>query len=80
MPRVLLRAEDAPNDGVKRLREVLRRISATIVGRKIDRSPATVRRWARAKRTPDAASRDLMEQNLGIPSGAWEWKRKGEAD
>lgn len=80
MPRVLRRAEDAPNDGVKRLREVLRRLSATIVARRIDRTAATVRRWASATRTPDPDSRDKMEQNLGIPSGAWEWKRKVEAD
>lgn len=72
MARSILRAKDAPNDGVRRLREMLRWQSAAQLARKIGCDATAVRRWARALRTPTPEWRVILQTALGIPLEAWE--------
>ncbi|MDX6479495.1 MAG: hypothetical protein QOG85_5 [Gaiellaceae bacterium] len=72
MPREILRAIEAPNDGVRRLRELLRFQSAAQLALRIGSDPTAVRRWAHAKRTPTPQWRQQMETVLKIPVYAWE--------
>ena len=72
MARTLLRAREAPNDGIRRLREQLRYQSAAQLATRIGCDATAIRRWARAIRTPGPEWRDRMREVLGIPIDAWE--------
>lgn len=72
MARKLLRAIDASNEGVRRLRELLRTRSAATLARKLACDSTAIRRWAREDRMPTAEWREALERELGIPRGAWE--------
>lgn len=72
MARKILRAKDAPNDGVRRLRELLRYQSAAQLAERLGCDHTAVRRWSRAARTPEPTWRDRMFDVLGIPVEAWE--------
>jgi ribosome-binding protein aMBF1 (putative translation factor) len=72
MARKILRARDAPNDGVRRLRELVRFQSAAQLAKKLGCDSTAVRRWARATRTPEPEWRDIMRKQLGIPLASWE--------
>lgn len=72
MPRIILRARDATNDGVRRLREQLRFQSAAQIARRLASDATAVRRWARGARTPGPEWRSRMREVLGIPVEAWE--------
>lgn len=70
--RKLLRAIDASNEGVRRLREVLRSRSAAVVARLVGCDATAIRRWAREERTPTAEWRTVLHSELGIAESAWE--------
>jgi transcriptional regulator with XRE-family HTH domain len=72
MAREILRAKDAPNDGVRRLRELLRFQSAAQVATRLACDATAIRRWSRGDRTPTPESRSAMQEKLGIPVEAWE--------
>ena len=72
MARQILRAKDAPNDGVRRLREQLRYQSAAQLAERLGCDHTSVRRWSRAIRTPTPEWRDRMSDVLRIPVEAWE--------
>lgn len=70
--RRILRPNEASNDGVRRLRELLRSKSAVTLARALACDPTAVRRWAREERAPGPEMRDAMEKYLGIPMTSWE--------
>lgn len=72
MPRKVLAAIEAPNDGVRHLRELLRFRAAAQVALRLGCDATAVRRWAKGDRTPGPAWRDRLSNVFGIPSRAWE--------
>ena len=69
--RALARADEAPNDGVRLLLELLRVRRATVLARRLGCDATSVRRWARARRMPSPEWRERLAV-LGIPVEAWE--------
>lgn len=72
MARQILRASESPNDGVRRLRELLRYQSAARLAMRLGCDSTAVRRWARGARTPSPAWRERLYDVLGIPVESWE--------
>ena len=72
MARKLLRADDAPTEGARRLREMLRTKTLAQLARKTACDLSAVRRWAVGERTPSGAFRERLHDALGIPEQAWE--------
>lgn len=70
--RKVLRAVDASNEGVRRLREILRSRSAAVVAKRLGCDSTAVRRWAREERTPTPEWRKVLDEVLGIPESSWE--------
>lgn len=76
MARRILSANDAPNEGVRRLCQLLRYQTAPQLARRIGTTGRTVNRWANAEVTPSVESRAEMAKpppyGFGIPLEAWE--------
>jgi len=70
--RVLLSASNAPNDGVRLLRELLRTRSLDQIARPLGCRRTSVHGWARGAHLPTPAWRERLEKIWGIPVASWE--------
>lgn len=71
-PRALLLPGEASTDGVRRLREILRRQTFGAVAFRLRVDERSVRRWAREECRPSRLERDRAAEVLGIPHAAWD--------
>jgi hypothetical protein len=71
-PRALLLPGEAGTEGVRRLREILRRQTFGAVAFRVRVDERSVRRWAREECRPSRLERDRAEEVLGIPGQSWD--------
>jgi transcriptional regulator with XRE-family HTH domain len=67
-----LRPIDAPNDGSRRIRELLKRLTSGQIAQKLLCDISTVCRYAQGRRSPERAVRQRCDEIYGIPIGSWE--------
>jgi len=70
--RSLLSPETAPNEGARKLCEILGRMTFTAVARRLACDPSGVRRWALGEWKPDRRSRVTLRDKLGISTTSWD--------
>lgn len=70
--RALLRAEDAQTEGVRLLRQIVRKHTFGWIAHKLRCDERSVRIWAREEGRPGLVLRARAEDLLGIPSSSWD--------
>lgn len=76
-PRALLLPSEATTEGVRILRELLRRQTSRAVARRVGVPHSTVLRWAREEFRPLLPQRARAVAALGIPEAAWDEAARG---
>lgn len=71
-PRAMLAPAEASTEGVRRLRDILRRQTFGAVARRCGVDERSVRRWAREECRPSRLERERAQEVLGIPYQAWD--------
>lgn len=70
--RHLLRPDDAPNEGARRLRELLRTRTFGQIARKLGCDLSGVRRWAVGTWNPDRRMRERLWEEFAIAVEVWD--------